>query len=217
VTESDTVRKALSALEVIDTNASAIVQAIGRESVDVYTFLANHFKAGSVQSSPVFQFVFRSFYRLDSAGLPPELKSRYFELLEDARGQSVIDLRRIVTDLYAFPNLKGQHSLQFSFATKLAHTANPHYPLYDGEVASVFQFHPPGNWLSFEKRLQRYLDFYGKLRELYADVLEQNLLQTPRRLFRASYDAPPERVPEMKVLDFIFWSAGKLGLVVYQL
>jgi hypothetical protein len=33
----------------------------------------------------VFQFTFRSFYRLDNAGLTPEFKSKYFALLEESR------------------------------------------------------------------------------------------------------------------------------------
>jgi hypothetical protein len=209
--------KALTALDVIEANARQTVQAIGSESVDVYSFLAAQFRAGSVDSNTVFQFVFRSFYRLDSAGLSPDFKSRYFKLLNGARGKAVIDLGGIVTELYEFPTLKGHRSLQFSFATKLAHTANAGYPLYDGAVAGVFQFQPPGNWLSFDDRLERYMDFYSKLRELYTEVLTRNLLATPRRLFHDTYDAAPERVPEMKVLDFIFWSAGKRGFVVGEL
>jgi hypothetical protein len=211
------VKSAVKALDVIDANADRIVQAIGRESVDVFSYLAASFMAGSVVSNTVFQFVFRSFYRLDSAGLSPDFKSRYFELLEGARGLPVIDLRQVVTELYAFPNRKGQRSLQFSFATKLAHTANADYPIYDGEVGRVFGFRAPGNWIPFNDRLERYMGFYGRLRELYAEVLSRNLLVTPRQLFRAVYDAPQERIPETKVLDFIFWSAGKLNFAVCRL
>jgi hypothetical protein len=217
VTHSDSVKTAVTALGVIDANADRIVHAIGSESVDVFSFLAANFMAGSVVSNTVFQFVFRPFYRLDGAGLSAEFKSRYFQLLEGARGLCMIDLHQVVTELYGFPNRKGQRSLQFSFATKLAHTANAEYPIYSSEVARVFGFRAPGNWIPFNDRLERYMGLYGRLRELYAEVLEQNLLVTPRRLFRAVYDAPQERIPQIKVLDFIFWSAGKLRFAVCRL
>ena len=51
--------------------------------------------------------------------------------------------------------------------------------------------------------------FYNKLRGIYDEILDGNFLQGPRQMFRDIYAAPPERIPEIKVLDFIFWSAGK--------
>ena len=61
-------------------------------------------------------------------------------------------------------------------------------------------------------RLEEYITFYAKLRGIYAEILAKNLLEAPRGLFRKIYEAPPERIPEIKVLDFIFWSAGKLSI-----
>jgi hypothetical protein len=85
----------------IEGNADSIVRAIGREAVDVYGFLANEFARGSVAGNYVFQFTYRSFYRLDNASLTPEFKSMYFALLEESRNVREIDLRRLVEDLYA--------------------------------------------------------------------------------------------------------------------
>jgi hypothetical protein len=109
----------------IEGNADSIVREIGREAVDVYGFLADEFARGSVVGNYVFQFTYRSFYRLDNAGLTPEFKSKYFALLEESRNVREIDLRRLVEELYAIPNRKGQRSLQFSFVTKLANTDLP--------------------------------------------------------------------------------------------
>ena len=201
----------------IDRNAERLVRAIGREPVDVYGFLSAEFARGTVVGNYIFQFMYRSFYRLDSAGLSPEFKSKYFVLLEESRNLLEVDLGRLVKDLYEIPNLKGQQSLQFSFATKLANTVNRQYPLYDSEVGKVFGFRTPANYKMFEVRLDEYLGFYAKLRGIYAEILAKNLLEEPRRIFREIYAAPPERIPDIKVLDFIFWSAGKLSVVVGQL
>jgi|SRR5271155_3815043 hypothetical protein len=200
----------------IEGNADSIVRAIGREAVDVYGFLADEFARGSVVGNYVFQFTYRSFYRLDNAGLTPEFKSKYFALLEESRNIREIDLRRLVEELYAIPNRKGQQSLQFSFVTKLANTANRQYPIYDGEVASVFGFRVPDNHGTFDLRLEKYMIFYAKVRDIYSEILNGNLLQEPRRTFRQIYAAPSERIPDIKVLDFIFWSAGKLSIVAKE-
>ena len=194
-------------LSAIEANCDPIVQAIGREAVDVYGFLADEFARGSVVGNCVFQFTYRSFYRLDNAGLPDAFKSKYFDLLEESRTQPEIDLRKLVQELYAIPNRKGQHSLQFSFVTKLANTVNSHYPIYDSEVANVFGFRAPVG--TFDVRLGKYMAFHDNLRNTYSEILDGNLLQQPRRAFRQVYAVPPERIPETKVLDFIFWSAGK--------
>lgn len=205
-----------SDLSDIETNAEKIVRAIGREPVEVYRFLADEFGRGSVSENYVFQFTYRSFYRLDSAGLTPEFKREYFESLEQARNLFEIDLPGLTRKLFANPNRKGQSSLQFSFVSKLANTANPQYPIYDREIAAVFGFRAPYNYKTFDVRLEEYMAFYNRLRGIYAEILNGGLLQGPRQTFRDIYAAPPERIPEVKVLDFIFWSAGKLSFKVGQ-
>jgi hypothetical protein len=121
-----------------------------------------------------------------------------------------VELDDIVRQLWAVPTLKGHASLQFSFATKLVATVHPHCPVYDAEVGSVFGFRPPYPYRKFEERLRAYMEFYGEVQSLYAHLLVTGELDHGRRLFREIYDAPPTEVADEKVLDFIFWSAGKL-------
>lgn len=191
--------------------AKPIVEAIGRESVDVYLFLADEFARGPITQNYVFQFAYRSFYRLDNAGLTNEFKSTYFALLENHRTSSEVDLSALAKELYGIPNRKGQPSLQFSFVTKLANTINPHYPVYDAEVANVFGFRTPYNYKAFDMRLNEYLAFHQELRQYYQELIARDLLREPCRLFREMYAPSSERVPIVKVLDFVFWSAGKLS------
>ena len=200
----------------IETNSEEIVGAIGRESVEVYRFLSDEFARGPVLENCVFQFAYRSFYRLDNAGLTPDFKREYFVLLEEARGLREVDLPGLTRKLFAIPNRKGHASLQFSFVSKLANTVNSQYPIYDAEVASVFSFRAPYNYKTFDVRLTEYMAFYNKLRGIYAEIIGRDILQKPRQMFRDIYAAPPERIPEIKVLDFIFWSAGKLSFGAEQ-
>jgi len=195
----------------IEENPETIVRGIGAEAVSVYTFLAREFGKGSVVTNHVFQFLYRSFYRLDNAGLTPQFKSRYFVLLDECRDSPSIALEHLTRELYEHANLKGQQSLQFSFVTKLANTANREYPIYDAEIARVFGFRTPYNYKPFENRLSEYMTFYEGLRKLYGGILRDNKLAKARALFHKIYRTSPQVVPEVKVLDFIFWSAGKLS------
>ena len=199
----------------IEAHARQIVYTIGREAVDVYGFLCDEFARGAADKNCVFQFVYRSFYRLDNAGLTDDFKKRYFELMEMERSRKLPEvdlksLKRLVEDLHPIPNRRGQESLQFSFVTKLANTVNNQYPIYDAQVAKAFDFHPPSNDKTFDVRLNEYMSFYALLRDTCQDTLTRNLLAGPRRDFRELYAAPPEKIPDTKVLDFIFWSYGKL-------
>lgn len=195
----------------IEANAKNIVQSVGHESVAVYRFLFGRYHDNDPKDDLIYQFVFRSFYRLDSAGLTPEFKSRFFELLSVAREKRQIDIPQIVRTLHDLPNRKGQSSLQFSFATKLANAVDSTVPIYDAEVATVFGFRPPYTYRPFEQRLSQYMEFYGELKLLYQSIIEANHLADARSLFREQYQCAVTEVSETKVLDFIFWSAGKLS------
>jgi len=195
----------------IERNADYIVKEIGRESVDVYTFISGEYEKAQISGNSVFQFIYRSFYRLDNAGLTREFKDHYFQLMDSCRDQESVDIEALTRALHPYLTRKGHKSLQFSFVTKLANTVNRSYPIYDAEVARVFGFRRPYSYLGFDFRLQRYIEFYRQLREIYVAILADNELADARLLFREHYQAPADRVPDMKVLDFIFWSLGKLS------
>jgi len=101
---------------------------LNQGSIDVLKFLQSEFYKGDVSRNQLFQFVFRSFYRLDNAGLTPEFKKKYFELMESSRGKQLFDIKIILCELEKFPRTKEKKkgeekgSLQFSFATKLMNT-----------------------------------------------------------------------------------------------
>lgn len=193
--------------ETINHNAESIIENLSKESVAVYVFLYNEFLKGDVTINTVFQFVYRSFYRLDNAGLTPEFKTAYFELMQQFRNETSISPVEIVDKLYSFKRRKGDHSIQFSFTTKLINMIDPTYPIYDSEVARVFQFstyHLKDN----AKKIARYLDQQNTIVQTYNKIIEENLLAQSLAVFHNKYKKYD--LPLIKKLDFIFWSYGKL-------
>jgi hypothetical protein len=91
----------------------------------------------------------------------------------------------------------------------LAHTLDASYPIYDKEIASAFAFTWPA-YGTFDHRMDRLLKFYEWLKSTYSEILAAGLFQLTVHAFRAEF---PEQVPslaDVKILDFIFWSAGEL-------
>ena len=194
-------------IDFIVSNSSAIVDNIDFESVEVYNFLQEQFQHSNVEENYLFQFVFRSFYRLDNAGLTSEFKTEYFKILQECRQDKVFDFEKILKRLYNFPNRKGQNTLQFSFVTKLLNTIDNNLPIYDSEVAKMFCVTRP-YVTDFNKKLDTYIDQLQCFQNCYEEVLYKNLLPTTLEKFNQRF--ANSNLSEMKKLDFIFWSAGKV-------
>ena len=55
--------------EWINIHSLEIIENIDQESVDVFNFLKTEYSKSDVTKNHLFQFVYRSFFRLDNAGL----------------------------------------------------------------------------------------------------------------------------------------------------
>jgi hypothetical protein len=173
----------------IDNHSSRILENLGDEPIEVYLFLSNRFCKCDVSKDKVFQFVFRSFYRLDLAGLTIGFKDEYFKTLEGLRTARLIDLTGLVRKFRELPTLRGHKSLQFSFVTKLAHTVDATYPVFDDDVATTFAFSRPTGG-DFESRLACFLAFYERLRSTYSAITTDGLIWIPfARFARNSHSA----------------------------
>lgn len=195
----------------IDNHSIEILKNIDQESVDVYNFLKKEFNKSNVNENYLFQFVYRSFYRIDNAGLTPEFKKEYFKILEQYRNEKQFDFETVLRRLFSFPNRKGQKTLQFSFVTKLFNTIDDSMPIYDSEVAKIFSLSRPYQ-SEFEIKLDKYLDQFEIIQKGYEQIIEQNLLPITISLFDQVFK--DNNLSEIKKLDFIFWSAGKIKTVM---
>lgn len=168
------------------------------ESIRVYEWLEAHKEA---PENPVFQFVFRSYYRIDNAGLTSGWKVRYFEFLS----QKERFLKPILEGLYHIPTTRNANSLQFSFATKLLHTLDPSQPIYDSKVADLLG-------LSFKKKkdfaanIATCIAVYEELRKSHQELLTDDGVKSRVAALKACYKT---KISEEKALDFLLWSVGK--------
>lgn len=198
-------------IDEINDSSSEIVKNIQEESLATYCFIHEQWNKSSAVENKLFQFVFRSFYRLDNAGLTDEFKKKYFELLESFRGVEP-NITTLCETLYDIKNRKGSKSLQFSFVTKMANTINPMLPIYDSEVAKMYGYKPPiFNKHTIDQRIEKLLKFYKHLSDDYTKILNEGLLEETFDTFDRNFPSYQDKLGKNKKLDFVVWSAGKLS------
>jgi hypothetical protein len=185
------------------------VVTLGPEPVPVYLFLAKRFKAtADITTDYLFQFLFRSYYRLDNAGLGEDFKVGYFQLLQRHRAGPPADVRQLCNELAAYETKKGGRSLQFSFATKLVATLDARQPLYDSFVAALFGFRRPDHLKDPTRRLDKLLAFYDVLADACRWLIQQPQFTGVQAVFAKANPRWAE-VPLMKQADLILWATGK--------
>lgn len=190
-------------IQEIDTRQDEILSNISSESVAVYVWLRDEYEKRNINNNALFQFVFRSFYGLDNAGLTDIQKVEYFKLLE----QKEEDLETILHKMYELPTLRKKNAIQFSFATKLLHTINNAKPIFDTEVSAVIGETRKGN--TKEEKIESAKHIYAGLESLYPKLLADEQMQKIITKFKSRV-ANTESISNEKILDFLIWSLGKL-------
>jgi hypothetical protein len=184
----------------INKHEKLILDSIDAESVDIYLFIKERYEKKETDS--IFRFVYRSFYGLDNAGLTDELKEKYFYLLNNQKN----DLKEILDELSKIKTLSKKESIQFSFATKLLHTLDNNLPIYDSAVASLLKLRIYGS----KNKLNVCLEKYESLKEDYALLLRYDLSILSK--FREKFKLMSKSISDVKVLDFILWTLGKMEM-----
>lgn len=195
-------------IKLINSNSQDIVDNISRESIDVYNFIKSQFDENNIIENYLFQFIYRSFYRIDNAGLTKEFKTEYFNILQEYRNKEIFDYSYILERLHRIPNHRGLNTFQFSFVTKMHNTINNNMPIYDSEVAEVFSFKKPKYNLNFNDKIEFYLEQLSFISNTYNLLFENNNLDETTVLFDNTFQN--HNLSREKVFDFIFWSAGKV-------
>ena len=193
-------------VERLITNKEEIFKSFDKESLVVYDYLQNKFnlKNENLSSDFLFQFIFRSFYRLDNAGLTKDIKDKYFELMD--RKES--DLRKILEELYHIKTLRKKESIQFSFATKLLHTLEVSNPIWDSKVEELFNLNPSKGKTSKE-RIDSCVNSYDKLKRILTGLQKKKEVKELIEEFKKKFKTT---ISEIKVLDFLLWTCGKIEL-----
>lgn len=190
----------------IESNATFIISKLSEESVATYSFLMDQYNKGDVLENHLFRFVFKNFFRMEGIGLLPELKTAIFDLLSKYQNDpsKEFDYEDDLRILYNIHN-----KIYFSFLTKVYSIRDISYPIYDSKVAKVFKLVRPTSKV-YEDRRGKYIGQYKSLQDKYNEILASNLL--PHTLKEFDNQFHKYKVSEMKKIDLIMWTYGKVGV-----
>ncbi|MEW6381166.1 MAG: hypothetical protein AB1611_16380 [bacterium] len=137
--------------KIIEKDILKIVQEIKKKDsthVSDYDWLFDRLHQTDVSTDMEYQKTYKNYWRMNRRALPDEWFKKYFEILEEAKycekaKYCEVDISKICLDLYNIKNTRGEKSLQFSFATKLAHMIDNNSPIYDNFIRSFYQLSFP--------------------------------------------------------------------------
>jgi len=195
---------------IICNNRQAILDVIDQEdkkekALSIYESLIQDVKQQPWLAD--FEGRYRRFWVMRGVGIgfyPP-----YFQALKTACAQPA-DIGQLCTSLLPFSTRKKKgtqqiiQTLQFSFPTKLCHTADPHLPIYDVRVARFYLFQEPSSSLPSSVRIAGYVGFYDFLKNEYSRVLTHNLLKPAIDDFRKRFK--PKQHTDEKIIDWLIWA-----------
>ena len=185
----------------IENNCTAIISFISRAHVAEYDWLMQN---AALSGSTAFQARYKHFWRLNAARLSPTYCNAYFKELHSAQFKTTSP-DKVATKLFATPTHRnGRQSMQFSFATKLVHTANPTLPIYDSLIAAFYFFQEPSQKLPLSKRIAHLMAFQGFLVQEYQRILRKKLLVRSISSFRKQLQ--PQHFTDEKVIDSLLWA-----------
>lgn len=195
--------------EVINSNLENILGIIDQSGrVEEYDYLiANR----DLTPNPEYQRRYICFWQMNRKGFSPEWLYLYFEILQ-ANIKSTVGLAQVVAKLWQIPaTANGKYRLDFSFATKLIHMADPHLPVYDQRVADFYDFvHPTAG--IFSQKLEKLMRFYNCLKIEYNRILEHGLLSPSIGRFRIRFSQ--KHCTDEKIVDYLIWAYIKWTLAI---
>lgn len=179
-----------------------------------YLELKELFRRNDPDSRYLFRSLFADYYRLNSAGLTPEFKNRFFEILfsSDVIRSGAPDFQGILHELSVFPGRNGHCALPLSFVSKLVGIHMESSPIFDRYVQAFFGKWTPSASKPKQERINWFIEFlHGVSADYEAWTLNPNLQGIIERF--KSRDSRLRNCHAVRLIDFLVWTAGSEGLL----
>jgi hypothetical protein len=189
---------------VICTFQQTIISSISPQEVTNYDRLRQN--VGQANTA-AYQQLYRDFWGMNVAQLSIGFYTTYFEFLKATTTPTLANLCQALYDSSA--RRDGTRTLQFSFATKLLHTLNPHLPIFDSKVARFYLFEPPSSDRPAPERIGKLTVFHGFLKAEYERVINSSQLATAIDAFHQRFN--PQQHTDEKIVDWLIWKLVNLA------
>ena len=192
----------------IKRNSAKIIQEITQEEIDLYVFIQEQFtKQKSGVCGKYFKKLFLIFYGTRISQIPT-----YFDKLFDNNLYNSLhsvknfdELENIYEELLdSFYSDSDKY--QYSYISKLVHTINPDFPIYDSNVIVALGLKESPD--TEQRRKEFWSIIYKKIYNIYQIIVEKELLKEVIENFSIKREITS--MNNIKILDFLFWGAGAL-------
>ena len=195
-------------------NFDEILKELKQEDIDFYCFIQSQFdkSKGNVKDKMLFQRLFSLYYNLGGY-LGKNFFNFYFSKFSENLLQEKIKITKKLKDLrIIFDDILNDlkdvtEKYHYSFISKMFHTINPKFPIYDKYIRIALSLEDPSVY-GEEKRMDIFWEVYKEIWNTYTYILENNYLDDI--IEKLSMKRDISKLDNIKTLDFLFWGLGKI-------
>lgn len=162
--------------------------------IEKYIKIMNDFRQTNVSQNLDFQKLFNGFYQVRRNA---EWRRCFYSFMEDKK-DTKIGIQDVLTYLY---KNTPQNRIELSFSSKLLHTINPDFPIYDKKVADFLKLDNLFNNKTQQEKLNYQIHNYEKITDWYKRPQAQNLVLS----FDSLFPEYANKIGNVKKIDFIIW------------
>ena len=165
-----------------------------KRGIEKYIRIMDLIRETDVSENDEFQHLFNGFYQVRRN---EEWRKVFYSFMEE-RKDAAPSIEEILTFL---ANNTPRKSVELSFASKMLHTIDSNYPIYDKKVASFLKLEGPVVSWSNEAKIEHQVKNYNAIIAWYQTSRAKSLIH----LFDEIVPEYRTKIGDVKKIDFIIW------------
>lgn len=166
------------------------------QGLEKYKYFRERLFETDVTKDEVYQKEYRAFYQMRRF-YNNHFAEGFFSLMEKAKEKKGIDFQYVFTNMQEI-----QGTCEISFSSKLLHTIDPSYPIWDSIVTrNHFGINPP--YSSCKKKSEACIAKYNGYKQEFYQYLNSEEGISLIEIFDQQY--PNSGIHDVKKADFILW------------
>lgn len=196
-------------MNLIEKNQDKIIEQISQEDIDIYCFIQEEYKrlGSDLENNLIFRYIFKKYYLSSSARFFKDNSYKtFFSTFSKLNINNEDNINGII-EKTLLSLLPMRRNLEYSYTSKMIHTINSKYPIYDSFVKLALRMKDITG-KNNDTKIKKIIENYTQISDLYDDIIKHNYLEKIINKFKKMRDISKLNI--VKILDFLFWSAGKL-------
>ncbi len=163
------------------------------KGIEKYNFLQNNLYNTDISINEEYKKTYKNFYKMSRRG--HIFCEKYFLIMEKLKNSKNINFETIFEEVYKIKNTN-----EISFTSKMLHSINPKYPIWDSIVTkSHFKIYVPYYKANKKLLCEKYSEYLLQFEEYKSSNNGKTLI----KLFNEKF--PNIYISDTKKIDFILW------------